>query len=168
MRIYTYFLLLINTKYVSWQKALLLPILLTIISGCMLQALAQHSNTNVNLSPAGENVINKPQCAAGAAMKAQAATSDNAGGIVSHRWYSNHAPQIHPDQLLTDEGTRQYYLNTYGFEVFELFPDYPRWHVQNPSLQDVQEYKLRVSEWIDKNQAFTDFMEKRKKELEIK
>lgn len=89
-------------------------------------------------------------------------------GIVSHRWYSNNRPQLAPSEMFTDESVRQYYIHTYGFDVFQLFPDYPRWTTNKPSLAEIQEYKLRITEWIEKNKAFTEFLENRKKELEIK
>jgi hypothetical protein len=90
---------------------------------------------------------------------------DSVPGIVSHRWYSHHSPQNTPEQMFTDEGTRQYYLTTYGFDIFEVFPDFPRWTVKNPDPNQVREYKLRVAEWTDKNPKYTEFMEKRMQEL---
>jgi hypothetical protein len=91
--------------------------------------------------------------------------TDIDSGVVSHRWYNNASPQNAPYQLLTDEGTRQYYLTTYGFEVFDLFPDYPRWAVKDPDIVQVREYKLRVADYMETNEAFRNFLEKRKQEL---
>ncbi|MCS6818448.1 MAG: hypothetical protein RMJ53_06435 [Chitinophagales bacterium] len=119
---------------------------------------SQDSNNYV-----GEKVHN-PNSTATSLDKNKFAVKDS--GIVSHQWYSKHGASIRPEELFTDEGTRQYYLNTYGFEIFQEFPDYPRWEVKNPDPNQVLQYKLRVAEWSDKNKRFTEFMEKRKKELE--
>lgn len=91
--------------------------------------------------------------------------ADKNGGVVYHNWYSTGSPQVAPYQVFTDEGTRQYFLTTYGIEVFQLFPDYPRWTVANPDITQIQEYKLKVAEWTDNNPRYNEFMERRKQEL---
>lgn len=97
--------------------------------------------------------------------KLHAPARPDSGGVVSHRWYSERMPQYTQDRICTDDATREYYLITYGFDVFELFPDYPRWTVTNPTVKEVTEYKLRVAEYIESNERFKKFMQQKIAEL---